>query len=176
MTRKEAIRQTVQADRLRALGFTSDEATALRRSSLTLQRWHELECGTGEGQVSRSVERDEVTGRPFMRVQYPTRHGWQDQRYPTPDRETGARKRLAAIVEARNARKGLPAGASNWKCDNGTYDVIDAAGTVVLQNLAESEAAVTAYVQGDPRGCALYILPASVTEPAREYPSGVAVW
>jgi hypothetical protein len=38
MTRKEAIRQTHQADVLRALGFTSDEADTLRRISMTLHR------------------------------------------------------------------------------------------------------------------------------------------
>ena len=32
-----------------------------------------------------------------------------------------------------------------------------------------------AYHQGDPRGCALWILPASLTEPERHYTDGIAV-
>ena len=110
MTRKEAERLTYQENVLLELGFTSEEAEQLRRISRTLQRWHELECGTGDGQVSRGVERenDDGTGKPFMRVQYPTAAGYVDRRHPIPDRETGARKRLAAIlarVATRNSRR-----------------------------------------------------------------------
>src|SRR5262245_23737431 len=106
MTRKEAMRQTRQADTLRALGFTVAEADALRRISVTLHRWHELECGTGEGQTTWSIERDgdEPDSKPYKRVQYPSAHGYVDRRWPIPDRETGARKRLQAIIDARNAR------------------------------------------------------------------------
>lgn len=122
MTRKEAMRQTHQENSLMSLGISREHAEQLRRISMTLQRWHELECGTGEGQVTRSIERDGENGdgKPFLRIQYPSRNGYVDRRYPTPDRETGARKRLARIM-------------SNYP---------------TLQ----------AYVQGDPRGAALYIL------------------
>ncbi len=138
MTRKEAIRQTQQADTLRSLGFTTDEAEQLRRVSMTLQRWHERECGTAHG----CIERDETTGRTY----------WLDsmtgRRYPTPDRETGARKRLAHIVAVRNART--------------------------------TTADVSAYIQTDPRGCALYILrPGDVPDgayPDAYYSRGIAVY
>ena len=99
MTKREAERRTMMNDTLRSLGFTRDECESLRRISMTLHRWHELECGTGEGQVSRSVERDEETDKPYIRVQYPTASGYVDRRYPTADRETGALKRLAAIMK-----------------------------------------------------------------------------
>lgn len=138
MTRKEAIRQTQQADTLRSLGFTTDEAEQLRRISMTLRRWHERECGTDGG----CIERDETTGRTFW---LNSMTGW---RYPVPDRETGARKRLAHIVAARNART--------------------------------TTAGVSAYIQTDPRGCALYILrPGDVpdgADPAAYYSSGIAVY
>lgn len=94
MTRKEAERQTIQNDRLRSLGFTSDEADTLRRISMTLHRWHERECGTDNG----CIERDEATGKCYWRSTY------GGQPYPVRDLETGARKRLAAILEARNRR------------------------------------------------------------------------
>ena len=59
---------------------------------MTLQRWSALECGTEHG----AIERDEVTGKPYMR------HGMQSDgkvwRYPVRDRENGALKRLQAIA------------------------------------------------------------------------------
>lgn len=128
MTRKEAERLARQAAVLQSLGFTSEEAEQLRRISMTLQRWHELECGTGDGQVSRSVERDEKTEKPFMRVQYPSSAGYVDNRYPIADLETGARKRLAAILKRVNVQRAGKVGP------------------------------LSAYVQTDPRGAALYII------------------
>ena len=60
--------------RLAKLGIDYRDAEALRRISMTLRRWFEYECGTGEGQTTYSIERE--TEEPdlwlFMRVQYPT--------------------------------------------------------------------------------------------------------
>ena len=91
-------------------GVAETDAFALRRVAMTLHRWHELECGTDTG----AVERDETTGRTYW---YNAMTG---RRFPTLDRETGALKRLAAIMARYPA--------------------------------------LSAYVQGDPRGAALYIL------------------
>jgi hypothetical protein len=130
--------------RLERLGISRADAEALRRISMTLHRWHELECGTGEGQVTRSVERDgdEPDSKPYMRVQYPTANGYVDRRWAVADREAGARKRLAAIMAK--------------------YPTLQA------------------YIQGDPRGCALYILrPGDVPEGedvSAYYSRGVAVY
>lgn len=154
MTKREAVRQTHQENTLLELGFTRDEAEQLRRISMTLQRWFELECGTGEGQVSRSIEREGDDGeeKPYMRVQYPTAHGYQDRKYPVPDRETGARRRLAAIIAKRNARITEP-------------DSKDAERNIHASCYAKLTGEVQAYVQGDPRGAALYILrPGDVPE------------
>lgn len=92
--------------RLQNLGFTWDEANQLRRISLTLNHWFELECGTGDDRVTRSIEREENgEGRPFMRIQYMGYDGkWIDERRPIADREAGARKRLAAIMASRKRR------------------------------------------------------------------------
>lgn len=95
MTRKEAIRQTRQLDTLRSLGFTNDEADKLRRISMTLQRWHELECGIDGG----CVERDPKTELTYWKSEYTGKLS------RVPDRETGARKRLGDIVHARNVRQ-----------------------------------------------------------------------
>lgn len=83
--------------RLHALGFTYEEAQALRRIEMTLRRWAERECGDGS---NWAIERDETTGRPFN-----VYHGeGPRRRYPIADRETGALRRCAAIIAARNTR------------------------------------------------------------------------
>lgn len=127
MTRKEAARLTHQNDTLRALGFTHDEAEALRRISMTLRRWHELECGDDNGHI----ERDEKTGTPRYFNPHDPR-AW----HVIPDREKGARKRLAAILKARNERPRFVNG-HGFTTAPGAFD---------------------AYIQTDPRGAALYIL------------------
>lgn len=124
-SRKEWERITRQDDVLRSLGFTQGESEKLRRISMTLQRWHELECGTDRGCIER--ENDDGTGRAYWRNSY------TDRRYPIPDRETGARNRLMRII----ADHGMRAGNKKLR----------------------------AYVQGDPRGAALYIIrPGDVPE------------
>lgn len=126
---------------VRSLGIADDDARALRRISMTLRRWHEYECGTGDDRTTYSIERDE-NGRPFMRVQRPTRDGYIDQRWPTPDRERGALKRLAAIMALYPA--------------------------------------LTPYVQGDPRGCALHLLRLGDVPPGEDpsayYTRGIPVY
>jgi hypothetical protein len=123
MNKREAMRLERQQDTLHSLGFTTDEADKLRRISMTLRRWHELECGSDSG----CIERDEATQRTYWL------NATTGKRYPTPDRETGARKRLAAIIKHRNARRIA-------SCND--------LGTEPL----------SAYIQTDPRGAALYIL------------------
>ena len=144
MNKREIEQQRHMLNALEQLGFDYTERQQLRRISMTLRRWHELECGTGEGQTTRSIERetDEPDSKPFLRVQYPTSHGYVDTRYPIADRETGARKRLAAIMAKHSS--------------------------------------MSAYVQGDPRGAALYILrpgdvPAGVQAVAY-YTRGICVY
>jgi len=88
--------------RLAALGFSYDEAHALRRIEMTLQRWAELECGTtgANGRSDVSIERDGENGdgKPFMRIGCDYGHGYKITRYPVADREAGALRRLAAIM------------------------------------------------------------------------------
>ena len=143
-TKNEAMRRAHLEWALLDIGFTSDEAHQLRRISLTLHRWHERECGTDTG----CIERDEATGRPYWVIEWGAR--WcanKRARYPIPDRQTGALRRLSALVSARNAR-------------------------------AADE--LSAYVQTDPRGQALYILrPGDVpagADPASYYSRGLCVY
>lgn len=101
MTKSEARDHYDQQNRLMALGISREDTETLRRISMTLRRWFELECGAGDGQTSISIERDgdDGEGKPFRRIQYPTTHGYVDQRYPIADCETGARKRLKTIMD-----------------------------------------------------------------------------
>ena len=82
--------------RLERLGITSADALALRRISMTLHRWHELECGTGDGRI----ERDEATGLPYWYSANSRHLGANDRRAYSrvPDRERGALKRLGTIM------------------------------------------------------------------------------
>lgn len=48
-SKREIERQIRQEQALCSLGFTAEEARALRKISLTLRRWYELECGTDAG-------------------------------------------------------------------------------------------------------------------------------
>ena len=148
MTRKEAERLTRQADTLRALGFTADEAEALRRISMTLHRWHERECGTNNG----CIERDEATGNTYWLDSY------SGKRFPIPDRETGATKRLARIVGTCNKVRLM-----HMNGDKMT-----------------PQGRLSYYIQGDPRGAALYILrPGDVPEGASVesyYSRGICVY
>lgn len=76
-------------------GIAPDDACALRRISMTLHRWHELECGIGHG----CIERDEKTGRPYWVSAWGAQWGTGMRcRTPVPDREKGALRRLAAIM------------------------------------------------------------------------------
>ncbi|HEX2901217.1 MAG TPA: hypothetical protein VHS96_15980 [Bacteroidia bacterium] len=92
--------------RLQALGFTYEEAVSLRRIEMTLQRWAEQECGDSNSYASWAIERDEETGKPFMVRHIYATPGLKGgmHKYPIADRETGALKRLRAIVAARDAR------------------------------------------------------------------------
>ena len=101
-------------------GISIDDAKALRRISMTLRRWHEMECGDSNERMSWAIERDEKSGKPFRVVWYHNKLDPTPLRYPVADRERGALKRLDDIM----AR----------------YEDL------------------SAYVQSDPRGCALYII------------------
>lgn len=77
-------------------GISHDDAAALRRISMTLHRWHELECGDGNG----CIERDEKTGIPYYYNGNSRFTQANDRRAYSriPDREAGAKRRLAAIM------------------------------------------------------------------------------
>lgn len=83
--------------RLIVAGISEEDAYALRRIAMTLQRWHELECGDSNEWGSWSIERDENgDGPPFMVYRS---HRGPMTRTRIADREKGAKKRLAKIMQ-----------------------------------------------------------------------------
>jgi hypothetical protein len=130
-------------DRLISMGIQYEHAVELRRISMTLHRWHELECGDGNDYASWSLVRgkkqggtfeyDEDNGKPYVEVH--SRSSNKPTYNVTPDRERGALRRLAAIM------KNYPT--------------------------------LSAYVQTDPRGCALYV-GEGLTD--SNYSQGVAIY
>ena len=165
MTKREREDQQRMYTNLQSLGFTFEECEQLRRISMTLRRWHELECGDGNEYGSWAIERDDNgDGKPFM-VHHHYRHGQGKDyttRTPIADRETGARKRLAKIITARNKR---------------TVEGAQEAGSLVQQC---GRLSVASYIQTDPRGAALYILrPGDVPQgqdPSAYYSRGICVY
>jgi hypothetical protein len=155
MTKSEAVRIARMYSTLRGLGFMRAECESLRRASMTLRRWFERECGDGNDYGSWAIERDPDTDKPYEVRHHYGRGVRSDRvtRTPIPDRETSARKRIGAVVAARNAR---------------------AAASGITRTV------LSYYIQTDPRGAALYIIrPGDVPEGkdvASYYPHGVSVW
>ena len=87
MNKAEAQRRYEQETSLVDMGFSAAQAEALRRISQALTRWCEAECN---GEIERSD-----SGRA-ERVYY-TRTG-ERLAYAIPDRESGALRRLRAIL------------------------------------------------------------------------------
>lgn len=153
---------------LRSIGISQDDAESLRRISMTLHRWHELECGDGNEYGSWCIvrgrkERKPVEVRGALAISKPELHFVHDddgtpflehhhylhgrgKDYTThsaiPDRERGALKRLAAIMSRYPA--------------------------------------LSYYVQTDPRGASLYILREGDVPAGQDvssyYSRGVAVY
>lgn len=166
MNKREAIRQTHQENTLMELGFTREECAQLRRISMTLRRWFEHECN---GTIQRGE--DGIARGYRVNASYLDPH---DPRYwySVPDRETGARKRLAAIMGRVN-------GHAQWCA---SVAPLSARGIAERGpcNCHKPKAPLAAYVQTDPRGAALYILrPGDVPEGgdvSAYYTRGVCVY
>jgi hypothetical protein len=88
--------------RLVNIGIGFNDALYLRRIAMTLHRWFELECGDGNDNGSWAIERDDETEIPYFVHHHYLRDRGENYNYITrrkiPDREKGARKRLAKIM------------------------------------------------------------------------------
>jgi hypothetical protein len=95
--------------RLQQAGISLDDARALRRIAMALHRWFELECGNGNAYGSWVIARGRKNknefvydddGKPYIEHHHYLHGKGKDYitYSPIPDRETGARKRLATIM------------------------------------------------------------------------------
>ena len=89
-------------ERLKAAGISEPDALTLRRISMTLQRWHELECGIGDD-ATYYIERetDDEFSPPHMKR---SDHTGLHDLGRIPDREKGALTRLSVLM-AKYPRK-----------------------------------------------------------------------
>lgn len=137
-------------DRLTQAGIGGDDATTLRRIAMTLHRWHELECGDSNDYASWCITR-----------------GHRRESGLFEHDEDGASFLERHIHSEKGAR----------------YEKIADRERGALRRLAAIMArypGFTSYVQGDPRGAALYILrPGDVREGedvSSVYSCGIAVY
>ena len=90
-------RDTIEMlNRVQRRGLSLDDALAVRRISMTLHRWYELECGDGNGYI----ERNETTGKPYYvncNLRYFAANDLR-ARHVIADRERGAIRRLDKIM------------------------------------------------------------------------------
>lgn len=131
------------------------DAEQLRRISMTLHRWHEMECGVDGGCIERGHR---VRKEPSVRVSEGGRHLFVSDENGKPyfANHNGARTTYTAVADReRGALKRLKAIMARYP-------------------------SLTSYVQGDPRGAALYILrPGDVREGETAdscYSRGLAVY
>ena len=136
--------------RLTAAGISYRDATALRRIAMTLHRWHELECGDANGHGSWCLSRGKKDNGGAFE--------YDDNGAPYLEyhSNTANTPRYSRVPDReRGAQKRL--------------------GKIMARYPG-----FTAYVQGDPRGAALYILrPTDVRDGASIdscYLNGIAVY
>lgn len=111
---------------LQTLGISSEHAVALRRISMTLHRWHELECGNSNDYGSWCISRGKKTGNVFE---------YDDNGKPFIEYHSHSSNRATYRLIADKERGALKR----------------------LKDIMRSYPNLTAYVQTDPRGAALYV-------------------
>ena len=132
-------------DALRAAGINYEDACALRRISMTLHRWHELECGDGNDYGSWAIVRGAKPKRDRMGARLDG--GPNDETFLHDDDG-------APFLEHHHYRHG------DGK-DTVSYTRLtdrERGALTRLKAIMARYPGFVPYVQTDPRGCALYIL------------------
>ncbi len=195
-SRKDIAQTHDMLQRLQNLGIDREDAWALRRISMTLHRWHELECGTDAGCIERGRK------QPQWAIQHIHNGCWWDGEFWTTEakRKTfdgkpsipGAGKPDHVLEFAKAVRIGSEFisdenGKPFMGHENGNGPRLyfstpdrERGAQKRLAKIMARYPGLTAYVQGDPRGAALYILkPGDIPEGASIdscYSRGVAVF
>lgn len=171
-------------DNLRQAGISREDAEALRRISMTLHRWHELECGTDEGCIERE-QKYAITraGCPASdRLRWWNGKQWDRQAARRTYDEYEHARMMDGLPTTRqwNSVDFLKANAQGFPSEGAWRETREkpfltrdgGSGPRLRFPIADREAgalkrlaAIVArypgfgfYVQGDPRGASLYIL------------------
>lgn len=122
-------RKTLDANyRIASILGIGEQIWDFRRDSMTLRRWFERECGDSNNFASWAIERDPETDLPYL-VTYP--YNGKERKTRIPDREKGARKRIAARCESLGLKyyiqtdcRGLALYLSREKIDGQNYNSV----------------------------------------------------
>lgn len=139
--------------RLMALGMSDFDARALRRIAMTLHRWHELECGDGNEHGSWCIVRGQKIHDEFT---YDDGTSYMEQHHYRPSGPGSTSVNYRRIPDREKGAKRH------------------------LANIMAGYPNLVSYVQGDPRGAALYILRKDQVRDGEQldciYSRGVAVY
>jgi ribosomal protein L37E len=174
MTKKQRMIAFYQM--MERVGFTTSEAETLLKAERALQRWHEMECGTGDDRVSVSVERDES---------YCVCTQCGHKAYGV-EAETGNCQSCGDCAPVRHIGTGKPfrrvqymGAGGKWIDRKEPCRDMEKAARKRVANVLQGKSGLSAYIQGDPRGCALYILREGDVpegkEPCAYYSRGIPV-
>lgn len=154
-------------DRLRDLGFTLEEAAALRRIEMTLHRWAEQECGDSNDYCSWAIERD--TDSKAICTQ--CKHKWYGETAETHNcpkcgdcapirhKATGKPYRCVYPHSASCKPRRTPIPDRETGALRRLEKIVRQRNARFFERNGKSfKDAVRAYHQTDPRGCALYIV------------------
>jgi len=136
------------------LGISMSDADQLRRIAMTLHRWHEMECGDGNDYGSWCITRGKKDSRGAFE------YDDAGKPYMEYHSHTSNGAKYTRIADRENGAKRRL--------------------TRIMANYPQ----LTYYIQGDPRGASLYIIPKTglfASDPSPEYleanyTRGVAVY
>jgi len=168
MTKREQENTRWMLNALEGAGVSTDDAHALRRISMTLHRWHELECGDGNGCIERdgkwAIERA-AWGKQH-RARWWDGSGWN----VFSQRRTYEEKTDVACGPLPIDMAWCETGERPYwlNSNNGARYLIadrERGAKRRLDKIMARYPQLRAYIQGDPRGASLYILrPGDVPE------------
>lgn len=146
---------------LQAAGFDYEDACALRRIAMTLHRWHELECGDSNQWGSWAIERGKKRCISLQPYRYTLDHD--------PDHADGGEPYM---VHHAYGHAGGQAVTSYTKIADRERGALKRLAAIMARYPQHVH-----YVQGDPRGPALYILrPEDYANAKIECEEGKGTW
>jgi ribosomal protein L37E len=154
-TETKAERRYRLIDNLRQRGFSYEEANTLRRIEMTLSRWSELECGGGNDYGSWAIERDDESSKFCTQCGHKSYTGSEGNcdkcNDPAPIRHVTTGKPYMVHHHYRHG---------NGQDSTSRHAIADREKGALrrLDKIMTNHPDFVSYHQGDPRGCALYIV------------------